>query len=147
MSDHTPHLRLEAFVDGELAATEAARAEAHLASCAGCRQGVTATRALDEALAEPLPAAPPSFAARTCARALGRRLPAVPLWWLALPAPWRLGLAALLAVAAVAGARLGQVVTADRSADAELAAALAEPATEAILAAPAAGSTATEVQR
>ena len=146
MSDHTSHLRLEAFVDGELAATEAARAEAHLASCAKCRRAVAATRALNAALAEPLPVVLPAFAARTRARAFGRRLPPAPLWWLAMPAPWRLGLAALLAVAALVGARLGQTVAAERSNAAELAAALAAPATEAVLAAPAPGTPATEVQ-
>lgn len=147
MSDHTSHLRLEAFVDGELTTTDAAQVEAHLAACAECRRAVAATRALNDVLAEPLPVVLQGYVARTCVRALGRRLPAAPLWWLALPAPWRLGLATLLAVAALVGARLGQVVKADRFATAELAAALATPATEALLAAPAPRTLATEVQR
>ena len=141
------HLRVGAFIDGELAAAEAAQVEGHLAGCEQCRRAVAEARALSAALPEPLPALPPDFTARTRARALARRLPEAPLWWLAVPAPWRLGLAALLVLAAVAGARLGETVATDRTAATELAAALEAPATQALLAAPPAAPQVPEVRR
>ena len=48
---------LDAFVDGELRPSDAARVEAHLPSCAACREAIAATRALKASLAA-LPEAP-----------------------------------------------------------------------------------------
>ena len=135
MSDHT-HPRLEAFHDGELSAGETARVEAHVSDCAECQGALEEMRTLDTLLAEPVAAIPAGFVAATRALAFGRRLPEAPFWWLALPAPWRAGLAAQLLVAAVAGVRLGETVPAGRSDAAELAAALDSPATDAMLAPP-----------
>lgn len=135
MSDHT-HPRIEAFHDGELPAGETARAETHLSGCAVCQRALAAMRTLDATLTEPMAAIPARFATTTRALALRRRLPEVPLWWLALPALWRAGLAALLLLAAIAGVRLGETVMADRSNAAELAAALDTPVTDAMLALP-----------
>lgn len=135
MSDHT-HPRIEVFHDGELPAGEAARAEAHVSSCAECQRALAAIRTLDAALVEPTATVPPRFSTTTRALALRRRLPEVPLWWLALPAPWRAGFAALLLLAAIAGVRLGETVMAERLNAAELAAALDTPVTDAMLALP-----------
>ncbi len=135
MHDRT-HLRIEALLDGELAGEAAALASAHLARCGECQRAWAADQALAEALAEPAAPLPAGFAAATRRRALARRRPEAPLWWLALPTPWRAGLAALLLLAAVAGARIGEAVAADRSAAAALAAALDAPALEAMAAAP-----------
>ena len=135
MSDRT-HPRIDAFRDGELAGDEAARAAEHVAGCAECRMALAAARAFAEALAGPAAALPPAFAVATRERALGRRLPQPPLWWLALPAPWWTGIAALILLAALAGTRLGGIVAADRSAAAELGASLDAPATDAMLALP-----------
>ncbi len=56
------HEMLDAFVDGELGRSEAARVEAHLPSCASCREAVAATRALKASLvALPQAPAPRSF--------------------------------------------------------------------------------------
>jgi len=136
MSERETHPRLEPYLDGELDPAGAAGVEAHLACCAVCREAVAAARSLDAWVAEPLPELPPAFAAGTRDRALARRLPLSPLWWLAAPRPWRLGVAALLVVAGFAGARIGRAAAGRRSATVELAAALTAPATDAILAAP-----------
>ncbi|TAM54969.1 MAG: hypothetical protein EPN53_03325 [Acidobacteria bacterium] len=136
MRDRT-HPRIEALLDGELAGEEAARAAAHVTRCGECQGAVAAYRALGEALAAPEAPLPVGFAAATRRRAVARRRPEAPLWWLTLPAPWRAGLVALLALAALAGARLGETVAADRSAATQLAAALDAPAAAAIAAAPA----------
>lgn len=138
MSDHT-HPRIDAFLDGELAGDEAVRAQEHVSRCLVCQRSVAAARALDSALAESMPAVPAGFARATRERALGRRVPEAPLWWLALPNPWRAGLAALLLLAAVAGVRLGESVAADRPNATELAAALGAPATDVMLASSGAG--------
>lgn len=130
------HPRVDALLDGELAGEARERALAHLPRCAQCRLAVGTYRALAEALPAPVAPLPAGFVAATHRRALTRRRPDAPLWWLALPAAWRVGLAALLLLAALAGARLGQVVTADRSAATELAAAVDAPALGAMAAVP-----------
>jgi anti-sigma factor RsiW len=61
--------RIGAFLDGELEAGERAALEAHLATCAGCRQAVEDHRQLARAFAAlPAVAAPPDFEARFWAR-------------------------------------------------------------------------------
>lgn len=147
MSDHLDIRRADAFLDGELHEPDAARVRTHLADCEACRRTVSQARALAAAIAAPLEPLPAGFVAATRERALRRRLPAAPLWWLGLPTPLRLGLAALLAVSALAGARLGQAARDDRSAATELAAAFDSPATTALLAETGAGSPAAEVRR
>ncbi len=130
-----PHPRLDALLDGELGPEDAARAEEHLTGCAACRDLAAATRALARALPRPPAPVPAGFAAATRARALGRRLPEAPLWWTLIPLEWRAGLAALLLLAAAAGVRAGNALASARSQDAELAAALAAPASDAVAAA------------
>jgi anti-sigma factor RsiW len=134
MNDHLDHRRVDAFLDGELLEPDAPTVRAHLASCEPCRRLVSQAQALVSAIGQPIRPLPAGFAARTRERAFGRRLPAAPLWWLGLPQPLRLGLAALLAVSVLAGARLGRTVHESRSPAAELAAALDSPATSALLA-------------
>ncbi len=61
--------QIGAFLDGELEAGERAAFEAHLATCAGCRQAVEDHRQLARAFAAlPAVAAPPDFEARFWAR-------------------------------------------------------------------------------
>lgn len=61
--------QIGAFLDGELGAGEAAAFEAHLSTCAGCRQALEDQRQLAQAFAElPPVAAPPDFEARFWAR-------------------------------------------------------------------------------
>jgi anti-sigma factor RsiW len=133
MRDRT-HARLDALLDGELVQGEEAQARAHVAACAECRATLAGVRALDAALREPVPAVPAGFAAAARERALRRRLPEAPLWWLALPVPLRAGATVLLLLAALAGARLGDAVAARHLETVELAAALDTPATDAMTA-------------
>ena len=61
--------QIGAFLDGELGAGEGAAFEAHLSTCAGCRQALEDQRQLAQAFAELAPvAAPPDFEARFWAR-------------------------------------------------------------------------------
>ena len=128
------HPRIDAYLDGELASRETACVEAHLSACAECRQAVTAARTLAAALVEPLPLVPASFVVATREGALRHRLPEAPLWWLALPVAWRVGLAAGLLFAALGGVRLGNAIASDNIAAAQLAAAFDTPAINAMLA-------------
>ncbi|HVN76683.1 MAG TPA: zf-HC2 domain-containing protein [Thermoanaerobaculaceae bacterium] len=131
MSDHT-HPRLDALLDGELGPAEAARVETHAAGCERCRLALAEARALGERLTEPVPSLPAGFAAWARRRALARRWPEPPLWWLGVPVAWRAGLAALLLLAALAGARIGAALASDRFVASDLAAALDAPAADAI---------------
>jgi len=100
--------RLDAYLDGELSPDAAAAVESHLEGCPACRAAAQAASEIDGILGgerHPLPA---GFAARVAAEARGRRTPVAPLWWLALPASWRAGLAAVLVLAAAGGMLLGQ---------------------------------------
>ena len=137
MRDSTHHLRLDAFLDGELQPIEEAAAKVHLDACATCQRAAAASRAVAEALGRPLPQLAPAFVARTCERALGRRLPSAPMWWLAVPAPWRVALAAFVVLAALAGARIGRSL-ADQAIAAQLVASLDSPAAAAMSGGPAA---------
>mgnify|MGYP000747325499 CR=1 FL=1 len=89
------HLRL----DGELAADDAARLDAHLARCARCRRALDELLRIDAALREGLAAAepPPQLAARVRAR-LAEARPARPAWTAWLPAAAALLLAAGLVI-------------------------------------------------
>ena len=129
MSDHA-RFRLHAWYDGELPHGETAGVEMHLSGCTECRSTAATVRALDAALAEPAATLPAGFVAATHRRALARRLPEAPLWWLAVPVSWRTGLAALLLLAALAGVGLGGSLASGHSGADELAAALDTPATD-----------------
>jgi len=137
MRDTTLHPRLDAFLDGELGPVEAAAVQAHLEACVTCHHAAAAARAVGEALEQLLPPLTPAFVARTRERALARRLPAAPLWWLAVPAPWRVALAGLVVLAALAGARIGHTLS-DQAIANELAATLDSPTAAAMLGEPAA---------
>ena len=137
MRETTHHPRLDAFLDGELDPVAAGAAKEHLDSCSTCQCAAAESRAVAEALVQPLPPLAPAFVARTRERALGRRLPSAPLWWLAVPAPWRVALAALVVLAALAGARIGRTLS-DHAIAAQLVASLESPASAAMLGEPAA---------
>jgi len=132
----TRHPRLEAYFDGQMTRKEAGAVEAHLATCALCRSAVADLRLLAEALGAPEPVLPPGFAERARERAVCRRLPAAPLWWIALPSLWRVGLVAMIVLAVFTGVRLGRNLAGDPTLEAELAAALDAPETTAMLAVP-----------
>lgn len=134
MSDET-HPHIDAYLDGQLAPDDAARAATHVAGCPACQKEVAEARLLEDALAQPVVAVAAGFAPSTRERALGRRMPETPLWWLTLPAPLRAGLAALLLLAALAGVRIGNAMAGSRSEAAQLAAALDTPAADAMVAA------------
>ncbi len=139
MRDHT-HPRIHAWYDGELAPGDAETIAAHVAACSDCASAAAALRTLGVAMVEPTMRVPAGFAEATRRRALRRRLPEPPLWWLALPVSWRAGLAVLLIVAAIVGVRLGDRLTSGSSDLAELAAAFDSPAANVLTAASAEGN-------
>lgn len=120
------------WLDGETPPQRAAELAAHVADCATCRAEVAGWRALATAAGEPLPALPPAFVTRTCARAVASAPLQAPLWWRGVSPAWRLGLAALLLASAAAGWRLGAVVPPPAEPEDALAAALEIPELAAI---------------
>lgn len=127
MTTDRHHTRLDAYLDGGLPATAAAAVEAHLRDCPACRAESEATADVDSLASSTALALPPEFAAAVRARAVGRRAPLAPLWWLSLPPSWRLGLASLFVLAALGGLRLGREVAAPPATAEVLAATLQSP--------------------
>ena len=102
--------RFSTHLDGEGPAAEAAQISRHLSDCGECRRILAELRQVEHALAEePLPFLPPGFATRVVARSVGRH-PVLPLWWVAVPRAWRIGLAGSLVAAAFGGTLLGRVL-------------------------------------
>ena len=112
--------QVDAYLDGELAAGDAAELEAHLAECASCRRFRADRLALRSAIAAEMPrlAAPDALRARVrtawrAEAAAGRPRRSVTLL---APTTWRwLALAASLAVVAVGSWRLGSARAASAS--------------------------------
>ena len=97
--------------DGEEPPAEAAQLSRHLADCRECQRALAELQRVEQALAEePLPSLPPGFATRVVARSVGTRRRPAPLWWVAFPRTWRVGLAASLAAAAYGGIFLGRAL-------------------------------------
>jgi anti-sigma factor RsiW len=100
---HQHPLRVDAWLDGELPEAASVAVEQHVASCPSCGEHARVTRVVTEALGvEPLPLADGVLARLTEGTLVADR-PLLPLWWVALPTPWRLGLAALLLVGVGSG--------------------------------------------
>jgi anti-sigma factor RsiW len=98
-------------LDGERSPAEAAQLARHLADCCECRRALAELQQVEQFLAdEPLPSLPPGFATRVVARSVGTRRRLPPLWWVAFPRAWRVGLAASLAAAACGGIFLGHAL-------------------------------------
>jgi len=104
--------KLDLFATGELTSSECEGIEAHLESCARCREALLRLRCLEDLLAaSPAPPAPEGFAARVVAQvkeqqtiAAARRSPRIPLARLA----WkRIRFSAATAAALAAGLMLG----------------------------------------
>lgn len=124
---HPDAVTLARWLDGEAAPERGAELAAHVAGCPACRAEVEGWRALGAAAVVPLPALPPGFVTRTCARAVERAPLQAPLWWLGVSPAWRLGLAALLLASAAAGWRLGGAMAPAPDPATTLAEALAVP--------------------
>ena len=92
----------------ELDPERAGISEAHARECPSCRAAMAADGLLRAYLAEPAPPVSGAFLRDTCARAFSEGRPSAPLWWVALPVSWRLGLAALLVLAALGGYGFGR---------------------------------------
>ena len=99
-----PHIAVEEGL--ELGAGLKDRILEHASRCPECAAKVKADGLLMAFLEAPPESLPPGFAARICDKAVRGDAPA-PLWWVALPLSWRLGLAALLVVAAFGGWSFG----------------------------------------
>jgi len=103
--------KLELFVAQELAPAERERVEAHLASCARCREALERARSLEKVLvAPPVPPLPEGFAERVVGRARNERAAVArpaPRPELARPAWQRIGLSVGTAAAVAAGLLLG----------------------------------------
>ena len=104
--------KLDLFATSELAPSERERVEAHLESCADCRQSLERLRQLENLLATSLaPPIPESFAARVFTRAKEQQLIAAhsesTARVLLRPAWKRLGVSAATAAALAAGLTLG----------------------------------------
>jgi anti-sigma factor RsiW len=109
MSDPRHHTtRLDAHLDRELEPREERDAAEHIEVCAACRDVVDTDALLGELLAEPLPEVTSAFVRATVSRATAARRPSAPLWWVSLPVSWRVGFAALLLLATLAGLRSGR---------------------------------------
>jgi anti-sigma factor RsiW len=109
MSHPDVEARIDAYLDGELAAADAAEVEAHLAGCASCGRFRADRLALRAAIASELPKleAPDLLRARVRAAVRQEAGSAVPRPAVAAPA-WRwLALAASLAAVAIGSYRLG----------------------------------------
>lgn len=93
--------KLDEWIDGELAADDAAALSRHLDGCEACRREAALRKRLGESLFAPAPAEDPRATAAFARRVMARvEEDAVPLWraWLgrALTPALGLGLAALL---------------------------------------------------
>jgi anti-sigma factor RsiW len=102
--DHLSDEVLSAFVEGDLAATEAGQVAEHVAGCARCREAVTDLRALREGarsleVLEPSPRVWQAIQERVAHRSRARH-------WLWLGAP---ALAAVVVLAFVFGVRTGNL--------------------------------------
>ena len=104
--------KLDLFATSELAPSVRERVEAHLESCADCRQSLERLRQLEELIAAlPVPLVPEAFAARIVTRAkeqqsLAARSESTP-HGLLRPAWKRLGVSAATAAALAAGLAIG----------------------------------------
>lgn len=124
---HPDAATLANWLDGELRPDRDDAVAAHVATCPSCQAEAEGWRAVEAAAAEPLPALPPGFVTRTCARAVEQAPLQAPLWWLGVSPAWRVGLATLLLASAVAGWRLGGTMTPPPDPTTALADALAVP--------------------
>ena len=103
--------RLQSLLDGEGSPAESAELSRHLEDCGECRRVLAELRRVEQALAgEPLPSLPPGFTTRVVARSVGAHRHSPPLWWVAFPRAWRVGLAASLAAAVCIGIFLGRAL-------------------------------------
>lgn len=99
-----PHVELELlpYLDGELSAAERVRVEAHLGTCAACREELEALRALQQGLTVTLDAALTparlSHSAEERIRGVLRESATRPRWWWALRLNWGLAAQAALAL-------------------------------------------------
>lgn len=96
---HT-HIQVQAYHDGELSPTQAARVEAHLVSCAACREELAALQALS-ALLQAAPAATESLTEERFASQVALKLPQRPqrtATQQALFTAWRLAPALLVGI-------------------------------------------------
>jgi len=102
---------LPSHLDGEGSPAEAAEFSRHLTNCSACRRSLAELQRVEDVLAdEPLPSLPPGFATRVVGRSVNARRHPLPLWWIAFPRTWRMGLAASLAAAACGGILLGRAL-------------------------------------
>lgn len=105
------------------------RLSAHAAECTDCAATLRTQEILRLHFEEALPVVPSPFVRETCAKAFATHRPSAPLWWVTVPASWRLGLAALFLLSALGGLAVGRGGTppASRSALQRLALSLDAP--------------------
>ena len=109
-------------LDGEGSPSKEAQLSQHLANCRECRRALAELQQAERALAdEPLPSLPRGFATRVVVRSVGTQRRLLPLWWVAFPRPWKVGLAASMAAAACGGILLGRALAPTPATDPQVA--------------------------
>ncbi len=119
--------RLAALLDGELTPPATAAMADHVRDCETCRAEAADTVEIQVLLAGEPMSLPDGFAERVTRRAITATSPVAPLWWLAVPPSWRLGLASLFVLAAIGGVEVGRHTGAPDANAETLAATLVSP--------------------